>query len=215
MAQALVFYPILIDWVLYINSAFLLALKGPLSIKDKVAAHVVSLANQKFLKGDEMAFEKRQTGFTLLELMIVVAIVGILAAIAYPSYKEYVMKSRRSDAKAGLLALQLAQEKFRTTCIQYATKINTTTSTCTGAISKAADGNHDLVNPTSSPDGYYTLSISPLPATDDEASIKYTLTATAVGIQVNDTNCKTFSIDQDGNKTSINSSNTESTGCWK
>lgn len=53
-------------------------------------------------------------GFTLIELMIVVAIVAILAAIAYPSYTDYVMRSRRTDAKAGLTAAAQAMEKFYT-----------------------------------------------------------------------------------------------------
>ena len=47
-----------------------------------------------------------QQGFTLIELMIVVAIVGILSAIAYPSYAEYIRKGHRADARAGLLQAQ-------------------------------------------------------------------------------------------------------------
>jgi type IV pilus assembly protein PilE len=161
-----------------------------------------------------MVIFKRHAGFTLIELMIVVGVIAILAMIAYPSYNEYVKKARRSDAKAGLLSLQLAQEKYRASCLQYATGTHTTTYTCTGAISKLANGNHNLVlASTSSPDGYYTLSISP-PATDAEAPTIYSLTATAAGIQINDTNCKTLSIDQGGVKTSTNSSNAASTGCW-
>ena len=64
-------------------------------------------------------------GFTLFELIIVVVIIGIMASIAYPSYMDYVKKSRRSDAKAGLLSLQQAQEKFRANCTEYADNIVT------------------------------------------------------------------------------------------
>ena len=48
-------------------------------------------------------------GFTLLELMVVVAVIAILASIAYPSYQNFVMQSRRSDAIEGLLSAQLRQ----------------------------------------------------------------------------------------------------------
>ena len=55
----------------------------------------------------------RQRGFTLIELMIVVAIVAILAAIAYPSYTQYVERARRNDAKAVLLeAAQFMERRF-------------------------------------------------------------------------------------------------------
>lgn len=55
-----------------------------------------------------------QQGFTLIELMIVVAVVGILSAIAYPSYTEYVQRGHRADARAGLLQAQLWLERAAT-----------------------------------------------------------------------------------------------------
>ncbi|MCP4091353.1 MAG: prepilin-type N-terminal cleavage/methylation domain-containing protein, partial [Gammaproteobacteria bacterium] len=56
----------------------------------------------------------KSRGFTLIELMIVVAIVGILAAIAYPSYQEQVRKSRRADANGALLGLANAMQRHAT-----------------------------------------------------------------------------------------------------
>jgi type IV pilus assembly protein PilE len=61
-----------------------------------------------------LILERRNQGFTLIELMIVVAIIGIIAAIAYPSYTEYVERARRTDAQGALMALAAAMERHRT-----------------------------------------------------------------------------------------------------
>jgi type IV pilus assembly protein PilE len=63
--------------------------------------------------------QRQQDGFTLIELMIVVAILGILAAIAIPSYQDSVRKSRRADAKGALMGLANAMERHFTTTNSY------------------------------------------------------------------------------------------------
>lgn len=73
-----------------------------------------------------------QSGFTLIELMIVVAVVGILTAIAYPSYAEYIRRGHRADARAGLLQAQQWLERAATATGQYPT-------TLSGALTWAAD----------------------------------------------------------------------------
>jgi type IV pilus assembly protein PilE len=62
----------------------------------------------------------RNSGFTLVELMIVVAIIGILAAVAYPSYVESVRKSKRAEARASLMNLLQQQERYMTQNSTYA-----------------------------------------------------------------------------------------------
>jgi len=108
---------------------------------------------------------RRVRGFTLIELMIVVAAIAILAAIALPSFQEQARKSRRSEALSQLGQLQLAMERWRADCPTYAAS-----STCSGTYPAAT-------MPTSQ---YYTFSIAGADATT------YTLTATRSGSQTGD-----------------------------
>jgi len=62
---------------------------------------------------------RAHNGFTLIELMIVVAIIGILAAVAYPSYQEYVKSSRRAEAQSALMGLAAAMERHFTVSNTY------------------------------------------------------------------------------------------------
>ena len=76
-------------------------------------------------------------GFTLIELMVTVVIIGILAAIAYPSYQNYTKQTRRSDAQIALTQAANQQEKFFTECNWYAKTLHGISRAC-GATS--ADG---------------------------------------------------------------------------
>ncbi|MGJ7571165.1 type IV pilin protein [Variovorax sp. RB2P76] len=72
-------------------------------------------------------------GFTLIELMIVVAVIGILAAIAYPAYTDSVLKGRRAQARTALLELMQQQERYMT---QYNAYLDFSTN-ASGAVSQA------------------------------------------------------------------------------
>ncbi len=102
---------------------------------------------------------KKNKGFTLIELMIVIAVVGILAAVAYPSYTDYVIRAKRGDAKAALLAVQIAEEKYRA---------NNTTYGDMDDLGVLTFNDPDYV----SDDGHYTVTASNVTGTS------YTLTAT-------------------------------------
>jgi len=95
-------------------------------------------------------------GFTLIELMITVVIIGILAGIAYPGYRNYVTQTRRSDAHIALTRIAAAQEKFYSDCGYYAK-----TLVGTRACGTAADNADTVLGFTSntSPGGDYTLSL--------------------------------------------------------
>ncbi len=139
-----------------------------------------------------------QRGFTLIEVMIVVVIIAILAMIAYPSYQSQVRKTRRADAKSALTTAAAAQERWFTENSQYSLT-------------------QSDVAPTTTENGYYGIAMTnPTSPSSCGTGGKYCfkITATATGDQLNDTNCKTFSITQTGAKTSTDSSGAASTGCW-
>ncbi len=102
----------------------------------------------------------RNGGFTLMELMIAVAIVGILATIAYPSYQDYVYKSRRTDAYNAISKVQFEQEKLRANCKFYAQDLAGANSCAvTAADTDLGTSLWDGANATS-PEGYYTVTIA-------------------------------------------------------
>ncbi len=116
---------------------------------------------------------KIHRGFTLIELMVVIAIVGILAGIAYPSFSDSMMKSRRTDAKTAMLSIVLSQSKLRGSCRTYAGTI--------GAANNCA--NSTVKGLSASENGYYTIALS------GNTGNAYVLTATAQGAQTKDTAC--------------------------
>ena len=151
----------------------------------------------------------KPNGFTLIELMIVVAVVGILAAVAYPSYMNQVRKSRRSDAIAALAEVQQAQERWRANKPKYASHAE--------AIATKTPPPPPLTTPPTPPTppglglsatsqgGYYTWAVS------SNTETGYTLTATAVDgkSQKKDTGCDTLTVTVN-NGSASNSPNT----CW-
>lgn len=137
-----------------------------------------------------ITFPWRQQGFTLIEVMITVAIIGILAAIAYPSYTNHIQKSRRETAKAEMLASAQLMERFYAINYSYAT---------------ATAGASGTIRDKSPIEGtaYYDVTLENLTAST------YTIKATPIAgsAQASD-KCGTLSINQAGVKTSTSGS------CW-
>ena len=127
----------------------------------------------------------KQKAFTLIELMVTVAIVGILASIAYPSYQDSVMKSRRADAQGALLGYANTMERHFT--------VN---NTYIGA-------------PTNPGTAYYDITVSTNPAV---TASTYTLNAAPTGMQVND-KCGTLTLTHTGDK-GVTGSGVTAADCW-
>lgn len=132
----------------------------------------------------------RQRGFTLIELMVTVAIIGILAAIAYPAYTKYVLRGYRSEGIALLNDAAARMERF------YAQNNSYTNANTVAALGFAS------ANSTNSK---YTLQAPTVTATT------YTLRVDPQGSQTKDTACASLMIDQTGARTS----STLATDCFK
>lgn len=129
---------------------------------------------------------RREQGFTLIELMVVVVIAAILAAIAMPSYRDSVLRSRRTDARVALNDLAQRLERCFTQFGAY------------------DDVNCPLVSPQSSPDGFYSVAIL-------RDATTYTLTATPQAQQADDTGCTELEVDNTGQRTAAGS---DAGRCW-
>jgi len=155
------------------------------------------MAHPKTLLG---AASQRAAGFTLIEVMIVIAIIALLATIAVPSYLDYVRKTRRADAITRISQVQQAQERWRANNVTYGTLANLGISA-------------------TNPDGYYDLSITASPTA---TSYQVRATATATGAQWSDVKCRTLTLTMSGGNSTLastTSSGTSNSGadnnrCW-
>lgn len=128
----------------------------------------------------------RTAGFTLMELMIALAVVGIIAAIALPNYQESVRKTRRSDAKVALNNVAQQLERCRT---QF------------GAYNDAACL---VASPQDSAERYYRIATT-------RAASTYALTAVPQGAQTADAKCTALSLDHLGQRSATGS---DAANCW-
>ena len=139
--------------------------------------------------------KKHTKGFTLIEVMIVVAILGIITAIAFPSYVDYVRKGKRTDAKVELLRMAQLQESYFVQNLSYAKDLTT------GA------GGLGLGATVTSDQGEYTITMSALDngggactGVAADPCTTFTLTATPGSTQ-HDPKCANFTLSNTGVKT--------------
>jgi type IV pilus assembly protein PilE len=135
-----------------------------------------------------------QSGVTLMELLVVVAIIGILASIAIPTYRQYAIRTNRSSAKIALS--QTAQSLER--CYNNSTPYAYDSAICAAAVPL----------PFNTQDGFYTIS-GVVNAQD------YTLTATPQGGQAQDTRCANFVLNSANQRTVSGSLSATPNECWQ
>lgn len=154
--------------------------------------------------------KQTQLGFTLIELMVTVAIVGILASIALPSYHESVSKSRRADVKGVLLGLANAMERRFTEANNYCDTAEATGGTAVTGCGTATEdsGTSSIYSIPAETASFYTVTISVPTASS------YTLSAARAGVQAND-KCGTLTLTHTGAK-GVSSANTGiiAADCW-
>jgi type IV pilus assembly protein PilE len=140
----------------------------------------------------------RRAGFTLIELMIAVLIIGILTRLALPYFKNQIRESRRTDAKTALLDLASREERFYATNSMY-------TSAWTSLYSNNFSGTSLLVPDANSPT--YTIAFSGTPT-----ATSFALAATPYTTDQAKDYCGTYTLNNFGDQG--NTGNTITTGCW-
>jgi len=144
---------------------------------------------------------QRSSGYTLMELLVTVAIVGILTAVAVPSYRQYAMRAKRADATTALLRLAAQQERFYIQNNSYASNDLIDDAPPAGLGIPSTDR------------GYYVLAIE-----SQDLTTGYTATATVVagGEQADDTDCASFSVTAQGLRSAADSGGADNTDrCWR
>ncbi len=132
-------------------------------------------------------------GFSLIELLVALAMIGVLTAMAIPNYQDYVLRSTRSDAQIALVQLAQQQERYHSVNNTYATTLAQLGATA------------------ASPEGAYSLTLANPSCTTSGYTGCFIVTATPAGQQAADAACATLTLDQSGLR---GATGTDASECW-
>lgn len=143
---------------------------------------------------------RAQRGITLIELLTVMVVIAILASIAIPSYRSYLLRAQRTDATRTLLHIQAAQEKFFAQNNQYAGQLDQASPVGLGI-------------PAVSDNGFFNINLA---VTDGGAGYTATATPRPGSGQADDTRCGSFTVDQNLHKSAVDPHGADATHeCWR
>ncbi|RVU41767.1 type IV pilin protein [Rheinheimera riviphila] len=138
---------------------------------------------------------RQQRGFSLMELMVAVTIIGIIVAVALPSYNSHMLNTRRTTATSCVVELAQFMERVYTTSMDYSKNAGVAT------VLPPSSCRNDLAD-------FYTLSLVATAQT-------FTLTATPIGVQAKDTSCGILTLDHAGARTAAGSGTAAKVReCW-
>ena len=151
---------------------------------------------------------RRPRGFTLIELMITVVVIGILAAIAMPIYLHQVREARRTEARNALLELASREERYFATNSQY--------TDVAASLGYSSSGNTQW--PVTLDSGFYQIEVYKVDNTQNPPYFELGVTVVPGTDQANDTSCQSFWVDSTGKEWSTNSTSPTATDttstCW-
>lgn len=147
------------------------------------------------------SFPRRVAGFTLVEILTVLVVVAVLAALAIPAWHTHLLRMQRADAREALIAVQSAQDKFFGAHARYAAGAEVSAPS-PGGLALTVNSAH----------GFYHIEVQ---TSADGLGYAASARSVASGRQMEDARCAQFTLDQNGRRRAVDSGGADrSADCW-
>ena len=174
----------------------------------------ISRMQVRFPCDRRLSVRRHVRGFTLIEIMIVVAVIALLASVAMPAYFDSIRKSRRADAITAINQVSQAQERWRANSPTYSPNLGSGGLLVTSAATAVTTSGTVSSSQFNIPSGYYRLRVS----TDSNLNANqtsYTVLATGIGSQASDSRCTSLTMTVTGGNFAYTSTGTATANqCW-